>query len=232
MGIEGLDPLLFGGLPKGRAYLVAGEPGTGKTILCLQFLLEGLKNGEKTMYITFDEKADHIIADAATLGWNLEPYFNSGLIQILDVTAYFGALKKEDGHIIDLQKTMTNIVKLVHDSQIQRLAIDPIVPILLMQQQTSEVIEYIRNLIFSLESTQHCTTLLTSYVPVGSNRLSSHGVEEFAASGIIVLKLLSQNSQKIRSISIRKMRGSCVDFNDYHFDILAHRGIVIRQAIT
>ena len=46
-GIEGVDRLLSGGLPKGKSYLVAGEPGTGKTLFCLQYLLEGAKKGEK-----------------------------------------------------------------------------------------------------------------------------------------------------------------------------------------
>lgn len=232
VGVEGLDPLLFGGLPKGRSYLVSGEPGTGKTIFCLQFLLTGLQNGERAMYVTFDEKPDHIIADAKELGWDLEPYFEKGLLQILDVTTYFGSLKKADGSTLDLEKTIYNISKLIQDQGVSRLAMDPIVPIILMQEQTPEVIGYIRQLIFTLESKKTCTSLMTSYVPVGSQRLSSHGVEEFAASGIFVLKLLFQDHQKIRGISIRKMRGSCIDFNDYHFDILKNRGIVIRQAIT
>ena len=63
-GIQGFDQLIYGGLPAGRSYLVSGEPGTGKTIFSLQFLLEGLKNGESAIFISIDEKPDHIIADA------------------------------------------------------------------------------------------------------------------------------------------------------------------------
>ncbi len=53
-GIEGFDKLISGGFPKSRAYLVSGEPGTGKTIFTLQYLLQGLKNGEKCVYIYID----------------------------------------------------------------------------------------------------------------------------------------------------------------------------------
>ena len=92
-GIEGLNQLLYGGFPSGRAYLVSGEPGTGKTIFSLQYLLEGLKLGEKCIYISIDEKPEHVIADAAALGWNLHPFLNNEQLQILDVTGYFSSSK-------------------------------------------------------------------------------------------------------------------------------------------
>jgi circadian clock protein KaiC len=51
-GVPGLDDVLAGGLPQGWLYLVEGDPGTGKTTLGLQFLLEGVRRGEKTLYVT------------------------------------------------------------------------------------------------------------------------------------------------------------------------------------
>ena len=53
-GVVGLDPLLEGGIPKGRSILVTGEPGTGKTIFALQFLYDGLKRGEKGVFVASD----------------------------------------------------------------------------------------------------------------------------------------------------------------------------------
>lgn len=61
-GITGLDEIIGGGLPAHRLYLVQGEPGTGKTTLALQFLLEGVKKGEKSLYITFSETKDELIS--------------------------------------------------------------------------------------------------------------------------------------------------------------------------
>jgi circadian clock protein KaiC len=70
-GIGGLDYLLKGGLPANRIHLVEGHPGAGKTTIGLQFLLEGLKQGESCMYITLSETENELRANAASHGWNL-----------------------------------------------------------------------------------------------------------------------------------------------------------------
>jgi len=67
-GIPGLDRLIEGGLPKGRSILVTGEPGTGKTIFSLQFLVEGLVRGEKGIYVAADEGTLDVLEQAASLG--------------------------------------------------------------------------------------------------------------------------------------------------------------------
>ena len=71
-GIAGLDEILAGGLTRDRLYLVEGTPGTGKTTLSLQFLLEGSACGETGLYITLSETADELRAVAATHGWSLD----------------------------------------------------------------------------------------------------------------------------------------------------------------
>jgi circadian clock protein KaiC len=71
-GIEGLDYILKGGLPENRLYLVEGNPGTGKTTMGLQFLLEGERKGEKGLYITLSESKEELIAGGHTHGWDLE----------------------------------------------------------------------------------------------------------------------------------------------------------------
>ena len=70
-GIEGLDDILGGGLPPDRLYLIQGDPGTGKTTLALQFLLEGVKRGEKVLFITLSETQDELAAVARSHGWDL-----------------------------------------------------------------------------------------------------------------------------------------------------------------
>lgn len=71
-GIEGLDDVLAGGLPRGRLYLVQGNPGAGKTTLAVQFLLEGVRRGETGLYITLSESKRELVAVAASHGWSLE----------------------------------------------------------------------------------------------------------------------------------------------------------------
>ena len=64
-GIVGLDDILGGGLPRSRSYLVQGKPGTGKTTFALQFLLEGVRNGERCLYITLSETEEEVRQVAA-----------------------------------------------------------------------------------------------------------------------------------------------------------------------
>src|SRR5689334_16990954 len=71
-GIEGLDDILGGGFPANRFYLVQGDPGSGKTTLGLQFLLEGHRRGERVLYVSLSESRDELQAVALSHGWTLE----------------------------------------------------------------------------------------------------------------------------------------------------------------
>jgi circadian clock protein KaiC len=71
-GVPGLDSVMAGGYPANHLFLVEGDPGTGKTTLALQFLLEGNRQGERGLYITLSESADELVGVAASHGWSLE----------------------------------------------------------------------------------------------------------------------------------------------------------------
>src|SRR4051812_13565867 len=71
-GITGLDNVLAGGLTRGRVYLLEGSPGTGKTTIAMQFLLQGAAWGERGLYITLSETDDELRASAASHGWSLD----------------------------------------------------------------------------------------------------------------------------------------------------------------
>src|SRR6266403_3319965 len=88
-GIEGLDDILAGGLPREGFYLVQGDPGSGKTTLALQFLLEGLRRGEKAFYITLSETKRELLQVAHSHGWSLDR------IALLDLSAVESLLRPE-----------------------------------------------------------------------------------------------------------------------------------------
>src|SRR5215468_1069418 len=71
-GIEGLDFILRGGLPRQRLHLVQGDPGVGKTTLALQFLLEGAQRGERVLYITLSETLEELRGIVESHGWTLD----------------------------------------------------------------------------------------------------------------------------------------------------------------
>ena len=74
MGVAGLDEILNGGLPANRVYLIEGEPGTGKTTLALQYLMEGARLGETGLYITLSESREELVAAARSHGWTLDGF--------------------------------------------------------------------------------------------------------------------------------------------------------------
>jgi circadian clock protein KaiC len=71
-GISGLDEIISGGWPPNHLYLVEGDPGTGKTTLALQFLLQGAKRGERVLYVTLSESKQELEGVAASHGWKLD----------------------------------------------------------------------------------------------------------------------------------------------------------------
>lgn len=83
-GIFGLDELVSGGFPNHCGITLFGPSGCGKSLFCMQFLWEGLKNGEFGLYITFDRPPNEIRESMATYGWDVTPYEGEGMFAIID----------------------------------------------------------------------------------------------------------------------------------------------------
>jgi circadian clock protein KaiC len=230
-GIEGLDSLISGGLQQNKVYLVSGEAGTGKTIFCLQYVLAGIAHGENAVYVSIDEKPSHILEDAESLGWDLKKHIDEKKIALLDVTPYFTNVRTGKEKTVEVRDIVTDLTKQIKEIKATRLVIDPIAPLIFGQEATAQIQEYIRSLIFSIDDNLECTTLITSGIPSGTSRLSQYEVEEFVVSGIIVIAVSRIQERRVRTLYVRKMRGTPTDLNDHVFEILPQRGIVIREAV-
>jgi len=215
-GIKGLDELLHGGLPRGSITLVSGTPGTGKTILCFQFINAGIAAGEKCLFLTSDDRIPNLMAQARELGFNFDAAAQNGQLRFL----YLNPEKHTLHHDLEEELQNTNYTRLVLDS-LTPLSEMPIwvvsrgteiipaddsmsnSPFPLNSIQAMRV--HLRRLMNILKSEQ-CTCLVTSEVPEGSRDLSRDSISEFMVDGIFVLDL--DPTMDRRKITIRKMRAT------------------------
>jgi len=227
-GITGLDPLIEGGFPVGKSYLVTGEPGSGKTIFCMQFILQGLLDGEKAVYVAVDEKPTDIVEGAASLGWELKKYVEEKKLLILDASPYFNARVGKGGGV-DVSKTVVDLANYVKRMGASRVVIDPVGPLISSIDSTAPVQDHVRMLVHSLQNQLGTTNLLSAYNFGGNS--GEQGVEEYLVAGVVVLGVSRIQNRLTRTIMVRKMRGTALDLTEYQFNIVKGRGISIKQGL-
>ena len=211
-GIDGLDPLIEGGFPRGSLVLLAGNPGTGKTIFSMQFLYKGAEDcGENGVYVSFAENWDTIIYNTSRLfGRDLRNNEEGhGTVKILDFTTV-----TEKGLSTILEMILEEVTLL----KAKRLVIDSFSA---MAQAFKEPIEariIIHNILGKLVRQLGCTTILIVEVPTGSEKIGI-SIEEFVADGVIVLRKDSYDGRLIREIEIPKLRGTKIEQQRFLFTL-------------
>jgi len=224
-GIAEVDVLIEGGLRPGKTYLVVGEPGTGKTVFGLQFLVNGLMDKEKGLYVAIDEKPADVIEQAASLGWDLSPFIESKEFLILDASAYFSARATDgQGRSIDVQRVVADLSNYVSRVGASRLVIDPVGPLLFTRDSMSRVCDQARQLFYGLQANTSTTNVLTTYALERQVR----GIEEYLVSGTFVLQMELANGRFVRTLTIEKMRSTALAPAQYAFNIVPDRGIILQ----
>ena len=228
-GIAGLDPLIEGGFPKGRSILVTGEPGTGKSMFALQFLVDGLRRNEKCIFVTADEDPIDILEQGASMGWDLERHVENKELALLNAGAYLSAFPGGDrNRHIDVQKAVGDLVRFVNQIGATRLALDPAGPFVLLRDSGIRIQDQTRLLIKLLRSSVPTTNVLTSYSVPRTGERTMHGIEEYLVAGAIVLEMVWKNGVLARSLIVEKMRCTDVKPTQLEFDIVKGQGIVIQ----
>jgi KaiC/GvpD/RAD55 family RecA-like ATPase len=222
-GIDGLDAMLGGGLPKGRNILVAGSTGTGKTTLGMQFIYNGVKKyGEPGVYMTFEEDKDMIKADMAAFGMDLGSLGVRFRLVGGPVATVRRYKKKTKAGIEDIVAEVEEIVK---ESGAVRVVLDPINLFLMLFDSEEERRLALATLADKLASLG-CTSLLVCEVKDQSMDISRYGFEEFVVDGVIALYSLKQGGSFLSGVAVRKMRGV-----KHHREIrpyeITNKGIVV-----
>jgi KaiC/GvpD/RAD55 family RecA-like ATPase len=211
-GIPGFDDLVEGGLPEGRAFLVSGGTGTGKTIFATQFLINGIKQGEPGVYLTLDERPELIREDMLRFGWNLRQMEDNSSLKIVDGTlAKLGMPSDEEFSLpatgFDLDKLLLELMRAIKKIKAKRVVIDSIPALGLNFENEHEVRKAVLKIVYLL-SRAGVTTVFTTEINEDSKQLGKYGVEEFVADGVIVLHYMGIGTQSNRTLHIRKMRAT------------------------
>lgn len=195
-GIDGLDELIEGGIPEQSVTLITGGAGCGKTIFCLQYLWEGLQDGETCRFISLEEPKNDIMSDAQVFGWDFTKYEENGQFKI----TYLKPAAGERGFL-------NKVMDLASDGDVSRLAIDSVSVMLgAYGGDESKKRDNLYDLIQTLKRS-NATTLMTSEIKEREGgSLSRYGVSEFVADGVIVLYYEAVGEGTFRNIEVRKMR--------------------------
>jgi|AntRauMinimDraft_3_1070383.scaffolds.fasta_scaffold00013_33 KaiC/GvpD/RAD55 family RecA-like ATPase len=192
-GVKGLDKILNGGIPEKNLTLVSGGPGSGKTTIGLQFLLEGIRNGETGVYVNLDERKEKIIRNAELFGWDLEEHEENKNLHFVRP------------NIFDFKKAKKQIDKIASRFDADRIVIDSLSVLASTVNSESKMRRGIMELNQRFNRLD-ATTLSISEVEGDS--ISKYGVEEYAVDGIIRLYFKRQGSNFQRGLAVKKMRGS------------------------
>ena len=217
-----MDRLIQTGFKRNSINLIAGEPGSGKTIMALQFLLEGCKKNEPGIYITFEEKKDKLYEDMATLGWDLGQYEKKGLFMYLEYTPE--QVKKvlvEGGGIID---------SIIDKIKVKRIVIDSISSFSLLYSDELTKKEAALAL-FDLINKWNCTAILTSQGKAADHNLIMEAALEFEVDSIIILYHSKKKGERVRAIEILKMRGTQIPDKTFEITINS-KGLSITNKIV
>ncbi len=178
-GISGLDEMLQGGLPENHIVVVMGSFGTGKTTLGLQFIVEGLRQGEPCIFISLEEDKESVLRNAMAFGWDLTPALDAKKL---------GVYKLEPS---DAKTTVTRIKsdlpKFVKSFGAKRVVLDSVSLLNMMFSDETERRSNLFNLCQLLKSTG-ATSLLTAEVKDENPRSSRDGLAEYTADGVLLLQ--------------------------------------------
>ncbi|SDM50119.1 KaiC domain protein, AF_0351 family [Halogranum gelatinilyticum] len=223
IGIEGLDEMILGGVPKRSLMVAIGSAGTGKTTFGLQFLQEALENGESAVYITLEESREAILSTAEEKGWPFRKYDREGRLAIIALDPIEMANS--------LASIRNDLPRLIDDFGASRLVLDSVSLLEMMydhpSKRRSEVFDFTRSL-----KEVGVTTMLTSEASEESPYASRHGIVEYLTDAVFVLQYVrpSDFRETRLAVEIQKIRDANHSRETKPYEITNEGISVYRQA--
>ena len=212
-GIAGLDEITHGGLPAGRPTLVCGGPGSGKTLLGISFLVNGIvQYGEPGVLMSFEENADELAEDVASLGFDL-----AGLVaqqRLLIDYVHIDRGEIEETGEYDLEGLFVRLDHAVSSVKAKRVVLDTIESLFAGLQNETILRAELRRLFRWLRD-RDLTVVITG--ERGERTLTRHGLEEYVSDAVIQLDHRVDDQISTRRIRVVKYRGSHHGTNEYPF---------------
>ncbi|MFB6303637.1 MAG: KaiC domain-containing protein [Haloferacaceae archaeon] len=223
VGIEGLDEMILGGVPRRSLMTVIGSAGTGKTTVGLQFLEHGLAAGNRAVYITLEESRQHIIETADEKGLGFSEYVEEEQLAVVD----FDPIQMANS----LSSVSSELPSLVEEFDATRLVLDSVSLLEMMYddpaRRRSEVFEFARSL-----KEAGVTTMVTSEASQESAFASRYGIIEYLADAVLVLQYVrpSDFRETRLAVEIQKIRNANHSRKTKPYEITDEGISVYRQA--
>jgi len=207
-GIPGLDALFEHGIPKNSSVLIAGGAGSGKTLLCLQIMVNAAKVGKKCMYMSFEESAARLKNHMEKFGWILGKYEKNVVIErfnLFDITRSIDALlaKQSGDLLIDVKPVL-----FPENFKPDIIVIDSLTAIASAFSKREETYRIYIEQLFNYFEELGVSTFLISETEQEPRIFSPTGVEEFLADGVIILYSIRKANVRENGLEVLKMRGA------------------------
>jgi circadian clock protein KaiC len=221
-GISGLDEVTGGGLPRGRPTLVCGPAGCGKTLLAMEFLVRGITEyDEPGVFMAFEESAVDLVANVASMGFDLAKLEANGELVIDHVNVIEGELEETGDW--DLDGLFLRLGAAIDEVGAKRVVIDTIETLFGAFTNASALRTELRRL-FEWLKERGITAVITG--ERGEGMLTRHGIEEYVSDCVIVLDHRVTEQTSTRRLRILKYRGSLHGTNEYPF-LIGETGVSV-----
>lgn len=221
-GIQGLDDITDGGLPQGRPTLICGRAGCGKTLMAMEFLVRGaVQYHEPGVFMSFEETAEELIQNVASLGWDLETLIADKKV-VIDYVHVERNQIQETGEY-DLEALFIRLGYAIDSIKAKRVVLDTIEVLFGGLSDDAIVRAELRRLFVWLKS-KGVSAIITA--ESGNNTLTRHGLEEYVSDCVIRLDQRVLDELSTRRLHIVKYRGSRHGTNEYPF-LIEENGIAV-----